>query len=78
MAEMRRNDIVPGLGNVCSVGRLVAELYTPEDKADLSGRPGMTSGLAEAAGLEDDLALQLAALPSLQRWISLQSRRGLL
>jgi predicted Zn-dependent protease len=77
MAEMRRNDVVPGLADGRSVGRLIAELYTPEDKVDLSGRPGVSRVLAEAAGLEDDLALKLAALPSRQAWISLQSRRGL-
>jgi tetratricopeptide (TPR) repeat protein len=76
MAEMRRNDVIPGLGDGRSAGRLITELYTPEDKVDLSGRPGMTSALAEAAGLEDDLALKLATA-SRQAWISLQSRRGL-
>jgi len=76
MAEMRRNDVIPGLGDGRGVGRLIAELYTPEDKVDLSGRPSMTRTLAEAAGLEDDLALKLA-MASRQAWISLQSRRGL-
>ncbi len=80
MAELRRYEDVtrvsePRTNAIDAAGRRIADLYTPEEKAELA-ISGVNQTLARSAGLNDILAQYLAAR-SRQQWISLQSRRGL-
>ena len=80
MAELRRYEDVtrvsePWTNAIDAAGRRIADLYTPEEKAQLA-IAGVNQTLARSAGMNDILAQYLAAR-SRQQWISLQSRRGL-
>jgi predicted Zn-dependent protease len=81
MAGARRDDAILALNAkevnaVQAAGSRIAELYTPEEKAALALKHGVSEELAKAAGLQDLLARQLSQGPRNQ-WIALQSRRGL-
>ncbi len=82
MAGARRNDAILSIdakqvNAIRSAGQRIAELYTPEEKAELAARPDIGPTLAQAAELEDNLARYLSTEPSRSRWIALESRRGL-
>ena len=80
MAGVRRDDSILAINPldvnaIRKAGTRIAELYTPEEKAALSGGPPVGELLAESAGLEDRLAeMRRSNEPA---WIALQSRRGL-
>ncbi len=82
MAGARRDDAILAIDRkdvnaLRAAGTRIAEVYTPEEKAALAARPGVGQALAQAAGLEDNLAQMLFRTPAPPQWIALQSRRGL-